>query len=70
MPAAGSKGAPKIHGEIKDDTSSSREEKQVKVSFLLDNEFIRTYVISISFYACMNLNLFADQVRKQKEKKS
>ncbi|KAJ8752002.1 hypothetical protein K2173_001028 [Erythroxylum novogranatense] len=29
MPAAGSKGAPKNPGEIKDDTSSSREEKQI-----------------------------------------
>ncbi|KAL4193458.1 hypothetical protein AMTRI_Chr06g199450 [Amborella trichopoda] len=29
MPAAGSKGAPKNPGELKDDTSSSREEKQV-----------------------------------------
>ncbi|KAF8408358.1 hypothetical protein HHK36_007507 [Tetracentron sinense] len=28
MPAAGSKGAPKSPGELKDDTSSSREEKQ------------------------------------------
>uniref|UniRef100_U5FXN2 Uncharacterized protein n=1 Tax=Populus trichocarpa TaxID=3694 RepID=U5FXN2_POPTR len=31
MPAAGSKGAPKNPGEIKDDTSSSREEKQFPV---------------------------------------
>ncbi len=30
MPAAGSKGAPKNPGEFKDDTSSSREEKQEK----------------------------------------
>lgn len=30
MPAAGSKGAPKNPGELKDDTSSAREEKQVK----------------------------------------
>lgn len=30
MPAAGSKGAPKNPGDIKDDTSSAREEKQVK----------------------------------------
>jgi hypothetical protein len=30
VPAAGSKGAPKNPGELKDDTSSSREEKQVK----------------------------------------
>ncbi|KAA8540728.1 hypothetical protein F0562_024353 [Nyssa sinensis] len=29
MPAAGSKGAPKNPGELKDDTSSSREEKQI-----------------------------------------
>lgn len=33
MPAAGSKGAPKNHGELKDDTSSSREEKKVKLVF-------------------------------------
>ena len=35
MPAAGSKGAPKNPGELKDDTSSSREEKQVYNSFML-----------------------------------
>ncbi|KAL6973108.1 DNA-(apurinic or apyrimidinic site) endonuclease [Sarracenia purpurea var. burkii] len=29
MPAAGSKGTPKNQGELKDDTSSSREEKQI-----------------------------------------
>jgi hypothetical protein len=29
MPAAGSKGAPKNPSELKDDTSSSRDEKQV-----------------------------------------
>jgi hypothetical protein len=29
MPAAGSKGAPKNPGQLKDDTSSSRDEKQV-----------------------------------------
>lgn len=29
MPAAGSKGGPKNPGELKDDTSSSREEKKV-----------------------------------------
>ncbi|KAK7302193.1 hypothetical protein RJT34_13075 [Clitoria ternatea] len=29
MPAAGSKGAPKNQGEIKDDTSAAREEKQI-----------------------------------------
>ncbi|KAL6313779.1 hypothetical protein AAG906_010198 [Vitis piasezkii] len=28
MPTTGSKGAPKNHGELKDDTSSSREEKK------------------------------------------
>ncbi|KAJ6676570.1 AP ENDONUCLEASE [Salix viminalis] len=43
MPAAGSKGGTKNSGEIKDDTNSSREEKQIlmralsiKVSFALD----------------------------------
>jgi len=30
MPAAGSKGAPKNPSELKDDTSSSRDEKQVR----------------------------------------
>ena len=30
MPAAGSKGAPKNPSELKDDTSSSRQEKQVR----------------------------------------
>lgn len=29
MPAAGSKGAPKNPSELKDDTTSSRDEKQV-----------------------------------------
>ena len=29
MPAAGLRGAPKNPGELKDDTNSSREEKQV-----------------------------------------
>ena len=29
MPAAGSKGAPKRPGELKDDTNASREEKQI-----------------------------------------
>lgn len=32
MPAAGPKGAPKNPRELKDDTSSSREEKQVTIS--------------------------------------
>lgn len=32
MPAAGSKGAPKNPRELKDDTSSSREEKLVTVA--------------------------------------
>lgn len=30
MPAAGAKGAPKNPRELKDDTSASRDEKQVK----------------------------------------
>lgn len=34
MPAAGSKGAPKNPSEIKDDTSSSRGEKQVRRQFV------------------------------------
>lgn len=29
MPASGAKGAPKCPGELKDDTSTAREEKQV-----------------------------------------
>lgn len=32
MPAAGAKGAPKNPRELKDDTNSSREEKQVSFS--------------------------------------
>lgn len=36
MPAAGAKGTPKNQGELKDDTSSSREEKQV--AFYFDNQ--------------------------------
>jgi len=40
MPAAGSKGAPKNPGEIKDDTSSSREEKQVGYSCQRDGTSI------------------------------
>lgn len=35
MPAAGSKGAPKNPGELKDDTSSSRGEKQVSIALAL-----------------------------------
>ena len=35
MPAAGSKGAPKNQGELKDDTNSSREEKKVACYFSL-----------------------------------
>lgn len=33
MPAAGSKGGPKNPRELKDDTSSSREEKLVRCKF-------------------------------------
>jgi hypothetical protein len=33
MPAAGSKGTPKNPSELKDDTSSSRGEKQVSEDF-------------------------------------
>lgn len=33
MPSAGSKGAPKNQGELKDDTNASREEKKVNVPF-------------------------------------
>ncbi|KAL4347093.1 hypothetical protein GQ457_17G017960 [Hibiscus cannabinus] len=39
MPAAGSKGAPKIPGELKDDTSSSREEKQILMRALSSPPF-------------------------------
>ncbi|CAN1294228.1 DNA-(apurinic or apyrimidinic site) endonuclease [Linum perenne] len=39
MPAAGSKGAPKNPGEIKDDTSSSREEKQILMRALSSPPF-------------------------------
>lgn len=34
MPAAGSKGGTKNSGEIKDDTNSSREEKQVTFVYI------------------------------------
>ncbi len=40
MPAAGSKGAPKNPGELKDDTSSSREEKQVTFVLITIHEII------------------------------
>lgn len=55
MPAAGSKGAPKNPGELKDDTSSSREEKQVKLfpvsslSVCVTPVFIET-LYSFSFF--------------------
>ncbi|GMY15018.1 DNA-(apurinic or apyrimidinic site) lyase [Fagus crenata] len=39
MPAAGSKGAPKNPGELKDDTSSSREEKQILMRALSSPPF-------------------------------
>ncbi|KAF3436798.1 hypothetical protein FNV43_RR19551 [Rhamnella rubrinervis] len=39
MPAAGSKGAPKNQGELKDDTSSSREEKQIMMRALSSPPF-------------------------------
>ncbi|XP_073144664.1 DNA-(apurinic or apyrimidinic site) endonuclease isoform X2 [Henckelia pumila] len=39
MPAAGCKGAPKNQAELKDDTSSSREEKQVLMRALLNPPF-------------------------------
>lgn len=40
MPAAGSKGMPKNPGEVKDDTSSSREEKQVTLVLIAIHEII------------------------------
>lgn len=39
MPAAGSKGAPKNQGELKDDTNASREEKQVLMRALSSPPF-------------------------------
>ncbi|XAR50281.1 DNA-(apurinic or apyrimidinic site) lyase [Bertholletia excelsa] len=39
MPAAGTKGAPKNQGELKDDTSSSREEKQILMRALSSPPF-------------------------------
>ncbi|XP_043805958.1 DNA-(apurinic or apyrimidinic site) endonuclease isoform X2 [Manihot esculenta] len=39
MPAAGSKGMPKNPGEVKDDTSSSREEKQILMRALSNPPF-------------------------------
>ncbi|GKV13851.1 hypothetical protein SLEP1_g24820 [Rubroshorea leprosula] len=39
MPAAGSKGAPKNPGELKDDTSTSREEKQILMRALSSPPF-------------------------------
>lgn len=53
MPAAGSKKEPKIPGELKDDTSSSREEKQVILYFpkmnykLILKEFLLRSSLSI-----------------------
>nr|XP_010912903.1 DNA-(apurinic or apyrimidinic site) lyase isoform X1 [Elaeis guineensis] len=44
MPAAGSKGAPKNPGELKDDTSSSRGEKQVLMRALSSPPF-KTYQV-------------------------
>jgi len=39
MPAAGSKGAPKNPRELKDDTSSSRDEKQIVLRALSSSPF-------------------------------
>jgi len=36
MPAAGAKGASKVQGEIKDDTSAAREEKKVSLCSFAD----------------------------------
>ncbi|GAV90405.1 Exo_endo_phos domain-containing protein [Cephalotus follicularis] len=44
MPAAGSKGAPKNPGELKDDTSSSREEKQILMRALSSPPFVNYQV--------------------------
>ncbi|KAI3892990.1 hypothetical protein MKX03_008988 [Papaver bracteatum] len=44
MPAAGSKGGPKIQGEVKDDSSSSREEKQTLMRALSSPPF-RNYQV-------------------------
>lgn len=43
MPAAGAKGTPKNQGELKDDTSSSREEKQVFCYFDYQVFLLRQY---------------------------
>lgn len=47
MPAAGSKGAPKNSGEIKDDTNSSREEKKVTFVYIT---IIRQFCVNNFFY--------------------
>ncbi|KAI3915406.1 hypothetical protein MKW98_022364 [Papaver atlanticum] len=44
MPAAGSKGGPKFQGEVKDDTNSSREEKQTLMRALSSPPF-RNYQV-------------------------
>lgn len=51
MPAAGAKGAPKNHGELKDDTTSSREEKQVKFDDCLKLSFNCKYIYQ--FICCI-----------------
>lgn len=51
MPAAGAKGAPKNHGELKDDTTSSREEKQVKFDDCLKLSFNCKYISVYLFHS-------------------
>lgn len=58
MPAAGAKGAPKCPGELKDDTSSAREEKQVCDSstfiFLDKFKIFGWRACTLSCYICID----------------
>ncbi|CAI0548248.1 unnamed protein product [Linum tenue] len=52
MPAAGSKGTPKNPGELKDDTSSSREEK--KVNFIALSPYVSYLSLLLGEFPVVN----------------
>ena len=58
MPAAGSKGAAKNPGELKDDTSSSRDEKQVTIFLLLPSATNICFYRNLHFLKSWALLLF------------
>jgi hypothetical protein len=72
VPAAGSKGAPKNPGELKDDTSSSREEKQVKkfpvcmISLRMTSLSVRTHGL-LFFTETLRFLFFLDIVSSNRK---